>query len=229
MRERFMEYLKMIPNFKSVDFYFKSIDLYLPRKLQEKNIEFDAFKCSIEELREIQERLDKGNDLEIIGNYGSRTIFYALRKFIIFRENFGNEVSDIKLLVKEEYTSIDNFEYEKDLENSIYRNLITLFPNYIKYKNCKQFLIATRKIDLLLECKDKSHLLVIELKAGSIDRKAFGQISEYLVIVEEEFKRKVKGCLIGNDFEEHILKVIKSSKYEIDLMKYNIEVKLEKI
>lgn len=229
MRTEFKNYLESLPNFKSVKPYYNSIDLYLPRQLSEKNILINIFECKIEDLLILQERLDKNGDLEKIGNYSNRTNYYAFLKFIRFRENFDSENHNIDLL---EYNSIDNFELEKDLENAIYRNVSALFPDYIKFKNCKQFLLEKnskkKKIDLLLEAKDKSHLLVIELKAGSIDRNAFGQISEYILLAEEEFNTTIKGCLIGNDFEEHIENLIKTSKFEISLMKYNIEVKLEK-
>ena len=96
-------------------------------------------------------------------------------------------------------------------------------------KKCKREATKRSFIERLsvLEANDKSHLLIIELKAGKIDKNAFGQISEYLVVAEKELKKEVKGLLIGSFFAEHIPDLLKTSKYEIGVKKYTLKIELE--
>jgi hypothetical protein len=68
------------------------------------------------------------------------------------------------------------------------------------------------------------------MKGKEISRETFGQISEYLVLLQEYFPdKKIKGCLIGNDIGDNLQKIVNSSKYEISLKKYDVEIKLQDI
>ena len=210
--------------------YAHSIKSFLPIQLGKYNIGIkqDVSSYSLAELESLSKRLEKGGDLELIGDYGNATIRNAMKKFISFKstqkeiEEFCGEEND-----KEEYF-IDSFRQESDLQDFIYRNIKTIFPTYHFYKGGKEFWLDNKKrLDLILEANDKSHLLIIELKAGEIDKKAFGQISEYLVIAEKQLKKEVKGLLIGSFFAEHIPDLLKTSKYEIGIKKYTLQIELE--
>lgn len=85
-------------------------------------------------------------------------------------------------------------------------------------------------IDILLAHKEDKSFLVVEIKTGEIDREAFGQLSEYMVLLQKEHpNRLIKGCLIGSYFEDNIADTLQSSKYEIALKKYNLNIILEDI
>ena len=210
--------------------YAYSIKSFLPMQLGKYNVGIneDISSYNLAELESLSKRLEKGGDLELIGDYGNATIRNAVKKFISFKnskeeiESFGEDESD-----KEEYF-IDSFRQESDLQDFIYRNIKTIFPTYHFYKGGKEFWLDNKKrLDLILEANDKSHLLIIDLKAGKIDKNAFGQISEYLVVAEKELKKEVKGLLIGSFFAEHIPDLLKTSKYEIGVKKYTLKIELE--
>lgn len=123
------------------------------------------------------------------------------------------------------------FKYEADLEKAIYAQASQLFPAYdVKGKQYKVGDNKNRMIDILLVHKEDKSFLVVEIKTGEIDREAFGQISEYMVLLQKEHpNRLIKGCLIGSDFEDNIADTLQSSKYEIALKKYNLNIILEDI
>jgi len=152
----------------------------------------------------------------------------------ILNGNFQND--DSYSIIENVITT--NFRLESDLENAVFRQIPILFPEYKEFthkgKSGKQFTIpndiSTRKIDILLEHKLDKHLLVIEIKGKEVSRETFGQISEYLVLLQECFPDKnIKGCLIGNDFSDNLQKIVNSSKFEIYLKKYDMEIKLQNI
>lgn len=123
------------------------------------------------------------------------------------------------------------FKYEADLENAIYAQASQLFPAYDVID--KQYKVGDNKnrmIDILLAHKEDKSFLVIEIKAREIDRDAFGQLSEYMVLLQKEYpNRLIKGCLIGSSFADNMEEVLQTSKYDIMLKTYSLKVELENI
>lgn len=153
---------------------------------------------------------------------GTSTLKSALKLYKDFKEQ------ESELIIESNNTG---FKYEADLENAIYHQASQLFPAYDVIN--KQYKVGENKnriIDILLSHKEDKSFLVVEIKAGEIDRDAFGQISEYIMLLQKEHPdRVIKGCLVGYAFADNIEDILQSSKYEISLKKYTLKVELEHI
>ena len=214
--------------YTTIEKYAGSISSYLPLQLEKYNIDIDKniSSYSITEIESLFKRVDKGGDLEYIGDYGNNTIRNAVKMFILYikKEAQNFETYENSISESSEF-SIENFSKEIELHDFIVKNIKTIFPNY--HLSGREFPIDNKRLDLILEANDNSHLLIIELKANIIDKKAFGQISEYLVLAEKKFNKEVRGMLIGGFFEKHIPELLKTSKYKIEAKKYKIKFELE--
>lgn len=222
-----------VSNCQNIENYYGDlVELYNSNKIESI---LEEFEYTINDERENKKQNHK---VLINGDIrsGSATLKNALKLYFDFKLslNFPDEGT---------YSTIENavatnFRLESDLENTVFRQISTLFPEYREFnhkgKKGKQFVIpndiSKRIIDILLEHKVDNHLLVIEMKGKEISRETFGQISEYLVLLQEYFPdKKIKGCLIGNDIGDNLQKIVNSSKYEISLKKYDVEIKLQDI
>jgi hypothetical protein len=137
---------------------------------------------------------------------------------------------DIKIGTPE----INNFTYERDLQNSLISQAENLFPNYKIYGNYDgvEYTIDGRRIDLLLENKNEKKLLAIELKAGATDFKTFGQISMYLGLLSKHFpdipKENISGIIIAGEIDQ-TLKDACLITDKIKLMEYTMKLSLEEV
>ena len=171
----------MISNFKTflkdkglayttIEKYAGSISSYLPLQLEKYNIDIDKNISSytITEIESLFKRLDKGGDLEYIGDYGNNTIRNAVKMFILYikKEAQNFETYENSISESSEF-SIENFSKEIELHDFIVKNIKTIFPNY--HLSGREFPIDNKRLDLILEANDNSHLLIIELKANIID------------------------------------------------------------
>jgi len=125
---------------------------------------------------------------------------------------------------------IVGFGYERDLRAALIEEISVLFPNYNIFGDNMEgveYPIGGRRIDLLLESKDESELLVIELKARKADFKAFGQISMYIGILESKYpNRNVKGVVIAGDVDDS-LKHACSITDKISIKTYTMRLELK--
>ncbi|MCL2079767.1 MAG: PDDEXK nuclease domain-containing protein [Oscillospiraceae bacterium] len=132
---------------------------------------------------------------------------------------------------EQENTEIQNFTYERDLQNSLISQAESLFPGFKIYGNYEgiEYTLEGRRIDLLLENKEANTLLAIELKAGEADFKVFGQISMYLGLLAMKFPdKKIKGCVIAGDID-NTLKYASSTNSNIKLFEYQMKISLDEI
>ena len=72
--------------------YAYSIKSFLPMQLGKDNVGIneDISSYNLAELESLSKRLEKGGDLELIGDYGNATIRNAVKKFISFKNLSAN-------------------------------------------------------------------------------------------------------------------------------------------
>lgn len=230
-KESFRKYLKIakgypestisnrIANCGNIERYYGDLDIIYQE---------NQFAALLEEL--VYTTDDERNNapalhkISIDGNLrnGTSTLKSALKLYKEFKDN-----EDTFALKGDNV----GFKYESDLENVVYAQASQLFPAYdVIGKQYKVGYNKDRIIDVLLGHKEDKSFLVVEIKVGEIGREAFGQLSEYMVLLQNEYPDKlIKGCLVGSDFVDNIEDILQSSKYEINLKKYTLKVELEHI
>jgi len=170
---------------------------------------------------------------------GSATLKQAVNLYFSYRKDNGKEFNeyDTELETGETYSenyeieypeSSNNFSYEKDLKNSMIKQINELFPNFEIYGENNEgveYLIEGKRIDILLEKNDGS-LLAVELKSGLAKFHVFGQISMYLGLLMEKFPNKeIKGCIVAGEIDNTLKSASKISNL-IELKTYKMKLEL---
>lgn len=129
------------------------------------------------------------------------------------------------------------FAMEKHLEEFLVANWgqTELGKNYDIYeedgeKVGQQYLTDTGPMDILAIKKDKSELLVVELKKGRASDMVVGQTLRYMGYAAEvlaEANQKVRGVIIALDNDQRIKRALSVSP-NIDFFRYQISFKLLK-
>ena len=94
----------------------------------------------------------------------------------------------------------------------------------------QQYPSDTGPIDILAISKDKSELLVVELKKGRVSDTVVGQIQRYMGYVKEELaesNQTVKGIIIGLEDDQKIKRALQVA-VGIDFYRYQVSFKLLK-
>jgi len=94
----------------------------------------------------------------------------------------------------------------------------------------QQYQSDTGPIDILAISKDKSELLVVELKRGRVSDTVVGQIQRYMGFVKEELaesNQSVKGVIIGLEDDVKIKRALSVAK-GIEFYRYQVSFKLFK-
>jgi len=126
------------------------------------------------------------------------------------------------------------FALEKHLEEFLIQNWsqTVLGKNYDIYKEGEffgqQYQTDTGAIDILAISKDKTTLLVVELKKGRASDNVVGQIQRYMGYVKEELaesNQTVRGVIIALDDDIRIKRAL-SVANNIDFYKYQVSFKL---
>jgi len=133
------------------------------------------------------------------------------------------------------------FPKEKYLEDWLVANWDKLqddvLKNYDVYSDGgemfgQQFPVTTGKIDILAISKDKTEILVIELKKGRTSDDVVGQIQRYMGEIKIDKKRfknikKVKGLIIASQTDRRINLALKMTN-NIDFHTYKMSFQLQK-
>ena len=123
-----------------------------------------------------------------------------------------------------------NFSYEKDLQTAICAHISELFPNYKFFGGNSsgiEYSIEGKRIDILLEEANTGDLLAVELKSGTADYRAFGQISMYMGLLIAKFpERKVFGAIVAGSVDPG-LKHACTTTDKVVLKVYRMSVELD--
>lgn len=129
---------------------------------------------------------------------------------------------------------VNEFAYEKDLQNFLAKNLniiesgLTLYMDEVI--NGLEFPVGTRLIDILAIDKDRNYV-VIELKVSRGYDRVVGQLLRYIAWIRQnhaEENQKVRGIIIAREITEDLLLAC-SETNNIDLFEYRLSVSLRKI
>ncbi|MCL1910102.1 MAG: endonuclease NucS [Kiritimatiellaeota bacterium] len=111
-------------------------------------------------------------------------------------------------------------------------NVENLFPGYQIFGNNREgveYAIESKRIDLLLENKDTNTLKIVELKAGAVDFRVFGQISMYLGFMGKKFPDKnIEGVIIAGDIDKSLLYACQTTN-KVKVLRYEMKLLMEEI
>lgn len=96
------------------------------------------------------------------------------------------------------------FGLERDLQRALRANIAQLEDGLTVADGGRERYVPCGKIDILALAPDGKHV-VIELKAGTADRDAVGQILAYMGDLQKEVKGEVRGMLVAGDFTERAI------------------------
>lgn len=123
-----------------------------------------------------------------------------------------------------------NFAYEKDLQSTLCAQISELFPEYRIFGDNLlgvEYSIGGRRIDLLLEHRTTSDLLVVELKSGLADFRTFGQISMYMGLLQTQFPgRPISGTVIAGAIDDSLRQAASTSE-RVTLKIYRMSIELD--
>lgn len=128
------------------------------------------------------------------------------------------------------------FQMEKQLEDFLVHNWRStpLGRDYDIYEEDgqvvgQQYPTDTGPLDILAISKDRTRLLVVELKRGRVSDVVVGQIQRYMGYVKDallEPEQSVEGIIIGREDDPRIRRAL-SVAQNIRFMKYRVEFHLE--
>lgn len=149
----------------------------------------------------------------------------------------GNNKPPVIISTDPSVENASEFALEKHLEDFLVKNWkqTDLGKHYNIYEIDgeiigQQFPSDTGPIDILAISKDKTTLLVVELKKGRVSDNVVGQIQRYMGYVKEELaepNQEVKGVIIGLEDDIRIKRALAVTT-NIDFYRYQIIFKLHK-
>ena len=149
----------------------------------------------------------------------------------------GNNKPPVIITTDPTVENASEFALEKHLEDFLVKNWkqTDLGKHYNIYEIDgeiigQQFPSDTGPIDILAISKDKTTLLVVELKKGRVSDNVVGQIQRYMGYVKEELaepNQEVKGVIIGLEDDIRIKRALAVTT-NIDFYRYQIIFKLHK-
>jgi len=96
-------------------------------------------------------------------------------------------------------------------------------------QKAKQYPTDTGPLDILAISKDKTHLLVVELKQGRASDAVVGQILRYMSFVQDEVAepgQEVRGMIIAHEDDARIRRAL-SMTSNISFCRYEVSFKLK--
>ncbi len=149
----------------------------------------------------------------------------------------GGETKPTLISTDETIEDVTTFALEKHLEDFLVANWkqTELGKSYEIFEEDgetvgQQYPTDTGPIDVLAISKDKSELLVVELKKGRASDAVVGQIQRYMGYVFQELaepSQKVKGIIIALDDDQRIRRALAVTQ-NIEFYRYQVSFKLEK-
>jgi len=119
------------------------------------------------------------------------------------------------------------FGLERDLQLALRANLRQLEDGLTIADGGKEMVVPSGRIDIL--AKDKEDVrVVIELKAGTADRDAVGQIMSYIGDLQAEDGDAVRGILVAGDFTSRAIAASRAAP-NITVQKYSFKFSFQQV
>jgi endonuclease len=119
------------------------------------------------------------------------------------------------------------FGLERDLQLALRANIEQLEDGMNITDSGKEKIVPSGRIDILATDKKKARV-VIELKAGTADRDAVGQIMSYIGDLQAENSGPVRGILVAGDFTARAIAASKAVP-NVGLRKYGFKFSFQKV
>jgi RecB family endonuclease NucS len=119
------------------------------------------------------------------------------------------------------------FALERDLQSVLCANLGQLEEGLIVSGGGREYQVPSGRIDILAK-DSQDRLVVIELKAGTADRDAIGQIQSYMGDLQTDDSANIRGILVAGDFTPRAIAAAKVVP-NIALRKYIYNFRFERV
>jgi hypothetical protein len=119
------------------------------------------------------------------------------------------------------------FGLERDLQPALRDNISQLQDGLKVTDGGKERIVPSGKIDILATAPDHTHV-VIELKAGTADRDAVGQVLSYMGDLQGEAEGKVRGILVAGHFTDRAISASRAVP-NLELRKYGFKFSFESV
>jgi endonuclease len=172
-----------------------------------------------------------GNIRKNLQSYKNAVVRY--RKFLTdsgfqsipLREQVTGEAPNLDAAASEEFNQQkqQRFSLERDMQATLRLNITSLDPGLKIIDDGAERAVDSGFIDIT--CEDVNGIVVVELKAGTADSRAIGQILGYMGdLQDEEGGNPVRGILVAHDFDQRT-KSASRVVSTLTLKKYSIEFK----
>lgn len=179
------------------------------------------------------ERANKPNPskLKIEGNIRNNLQSYknAVVRYAKFLSEVPGEATSTQVAEADEIPpalddmKVQRFSLERDMQASLRNSINSLDHKLRIVDDGAERAVSSGLIDIT--CEDDESLVVVELKAGTADSRAIGQILGYMGDIQaEEEGRQVRGILVAHDFDKRARAAAKVVP-TLTLKKYSIEFK----
>ena len=119
------------------------------------------------------------------------------------------------------------FGLERDMQSALRKNIEQLEKGLKIADDGKEHIVPSGRIDILAVDSKKGHV-VIELKAGTADRDAVGQILSYIGDLQANGRRAIRGILVAADFTGRAIAASKAVP-NVELRKYGFTFSFQKV
>ena len=198
----------------------KSISRHYSEQIKK---EIDLFEIDdIEFIKELSKKYGKDGQYKEIGNKGKGNYRFALSAYYRFL-TYKNKLT---INYNENNNSTNNI-MEIDIIYFLSLQLKAFYPDYKEIKRAK--MINTNTTDLLFENIKKDSFLIVRIVEGIANIEAFNDIKYYYnVLSEEHYGVNIQCVIIGNEIDESLMN-ISNLNNNFQIMKYKINIKLEKV
>lgn len=172
-----------------------------------------------------------GNIRNNLQSYKNAVVRY--RKFLTdagfqsipLREQATSSISAMDSVATEDFNQQKQqpFSLERDMQAALRLNIASLDPGLKIIDDGAERAVDSGFIDIT--CEDAKGIVVVELKAGTADSRAIGQILGYMGdLQQEEGGKSVRGILVAHNFDQRS-KSASRVVSTLTLKKYSIEFK----
>ena len=183
---------------------------------------------SADKRNEVRELLEKGEDNAKVAAKTGVPLRAVAAIFSHIKMGTYGDAAPAQTHSDEVLDSIETtFGLERDLQSALRANIEQLQDGLTIIDGGKEKIVPSGRIDILASDKKKSRV-VIELKAGTADRDAVGQIMSYIGDLQAENGGAVRGILVAGDFTARAVAASKAVP-NVELRKYSFKFAFQKV